>query len=307
MNIEGNLLCGFSVKLGKGWLAGMNTKKIKEIAMDLICDVAGAVLYALGIYTFAKTGDFAPGGLSGLSLIINHLCGIPIGIMTLILNIPFVLLSFRIIGKGFLMRTARSMILCTICLDVIFPQFPPYTGSPFMAALFSGLCIGAGLSLFYMRGSSSGGTDFLIMSVKALRPHFSIGTVTIVIDFVVIMLGWPVFGSVDSVLYGLVAVFATSIVVDKIMNGIGSGTLTIIITTHGQIVADRIGEVIGRGSTAIQARGTYTNEGKEVLMCACSSAQGYIVRRTVHEADPDAFVMMTETSEVFGEGFLEKK
>lgn len=275
--------------------------------MDLLCDTAGAVLYALGIYTFAKTGDFAPGGLSGLAVIINHLWGVPIGIMTLILNVPFVLLSYKIIGRDFLFRTARSMIFCTVFLDVIFPRFPVYTGSPFMAALFSGLCIGAGLSLFYMRGSSSGGTDFLIMSVKTLRPHISIGTVTIAIDFVVIILGWPVFGSVDSVLYGLVAVFATSVVVDKVMNGLGAGTLAIIITKEGQAVADRIGDVIARGSTAIRARGTYTNENKEVLMCACSRSQGYILRRTVYEADPGAFVMMTETSEVFGEGFIDKK
>lgn len=285
----------------------MNAKKIRELSIDLICDIGGSVLYALGIYTFAKTGNFAPGGLSGLALILNHLCGIPIGIMTLILNIPFVILSYKIIGKDFLFRTARSMIFCTVFLDVIFPQFPVYTGSPFMAALFSGLCIGAGLSLFYMRGSSSGGTDFLIMSVKALRPHVSIGTVTIAIDFIVIMLGWPVYGSVDSVLYGLVAVFATSVIVDRIMNGLGTGTLAIIITTDGQLVADRIGKVLERGSTAIRARGTYTNDRKEVLMCACSRSQGYILRRTVHEADPDAFVMMTETSEVFGEGFIEKE
>lgn len=285
----------------------MNAKKIRELSIDLICDIGGSVLYALGIYTFAKTGNFAPGGLSGLALILNHLCGIPIGIMTLILNIPFVILSYKIIGKDFLFRTARSMIFCTVFLDMIFPHFPVYTGSPFMAALFSGLCIGAGLSLFYMRGSSSGGTDFLIMSVKALRPHISIGTVTIAIDFIVIMLGWPVYGSVDSVLYGLVAVFATSVVVDKVMNGLGAGTFAIIITTDGQLVADRIGKVLERGSTAIRARGTYTNDRKEVLMCACSRSQGYILRRTVHEADPGAFVMMTETSEVFGEGFTEKE
>lgn len=281
----------------------MNAKKIRELSLDLLCDTGGAVLYALGIYTFAKTGNFAPGGLSGLALILNHLWGIPIGIMTLVLNIPFVVLSYKIIGKGFLFRTARSMIFCTAFLDVIFPHFPVYTGSPFMAALFSGLCIGAGLTLFYMRGSSSGGTDFLIMSVKTLRPHISIGTVTIAIDFIVIMLGWPVYGSVDSVLYGLVAVFATSVIVDKIMNGLGTGTLAIIITADGQLVADRIGKVLERGSTAIRARGTYTNDRKDVLMCACSRSQGYILRRTVHEADPDAFVMMTETSEVFGEGF----
>lgn len=89
-------------------------------------------------------GDFAPGGLSGLALIINHLCGISVGIMTLLLNIPLVLLSHRTIGKDFLFRTARSMIFCTVFLDVILPLFPAYTGAQFIAALFSGLYIGSG-------------------------------------------------------------------------------------------------------------------------------------------------------------------
>lgn len=281
-------------------------KHIREFGLDIVCDTAGAVFYALGLHTFAKMGDFAPGGLSGLALIIHHLWGLPIGVMTLVLNVPFILASYRIIGREFLLRTARSMIFCTVFLDVVFVRLPVYTGSPFMAALFSGLCMGVGLSLFYMRGSSSGGTDFPIMSVKTLHPHISIGTVTLAMDLAVILLGWPVFGSVDAVLYGMVAVFATSVVVDRIMNGLGTGTLAIIITTDGQAVAQRLGEVISRGSTAIRARGTYTGEQKEVLLCACSRAQGYVLRRAVHEADPYAFVMMTETSEVFGEGFIEE-
>ena len=90
-----------------------------------------------------------------------------------------------------------------------------------MAALFSGVCLGAALALFYMRGSSSGGTDFLTMSIKAVKPHLSIGFVTMAIDLLIILLGWPVFGNVDAVLYGLISAFVTSVVIDKIMYGMG--------------------------------------------------------------------------------------
>lgn len=281
--------------------------RTKDTVLDLLCDITGSIFYALGIYTFAKMADFAPGGLSGLALIMNHLWGFPIGITTLALNIPFVIISFKIVGHRFLIKTARSMIVCTFFLDFVFPHIPAYSGSPFMAALYSGVFLGAGLALFYMRGSSSGGTDFLTMSIKALHPHLSIGAITMTLDLIIILLGWPVFGNVDAVLYGLAATFVTTVVIDKIMYGMGAGTLTIIITEKGKQAADEIAEVTGRGSTAIHAIGTYTEEKKDVLLCACSSSQAYSIKSAIHKVDSNAFIMLTETSQVFGEGFIESE
>ena len=282
-------------------------KKKKTLLIDLLCDLAGGILYAMGIYTFAKMADFAPGGLSGLALISNYLWGLPIGLMTLILNVPLVIVSYKVVGKQFLLKTARSMVISTIILDLIFPLTPPYTGSPFMAALYSGLCMGAGMAFFYMRGSSSGGMDFLIMTIKVRHPHFSLGMVTMVTDFLIILLGWPVFGNIDAVLYGLATAFVSTIVLDKILYGVGAGKLIIIITNEGQQLADRIGEMTDRGSTIIRARGTYTQADRQVLLCACSKSQTYSITAAAHQVDPGAFIMVTETSEVYGEGFVEKK
>ncbi len=283
-----------------------NKQKIKTFLIDLGYDIVGSFIYALGIYTFAKASNFAPGGISGLAIIANYLWNMPIGIVNIILNIPLIIISYRIVGRAFMLKSFKTMLINTIFLDLIFPLIPMYTGQPFMAALFSGVFIGAGLALFYMRGSSSGGTDFLIMTLRVLKPHMSIGMLTVLIDVVVIVLGWPVFGSVDSILYGFIASFATSIVIDKIMYGIDSGTLAIIITTNGFDVAEKISEVTGRGSTAIQAMGTYSKDSKDVLMCACSNKEAYAIRRAVFEIDEGAFVMVTETSSVYGEGFIEK-
>ncbi len=282
-------------------------KKKKTLLIDLLCDLAGGILYAMGIYTFAKMADFAPGGLSGLALISNYLWGLPIGLMTLILNVPLVIVSYKVVGKQFLLKTARSMVISTIILDLIFPLTPPYTGSPFMAALYSGLCMGAGMAFFYMRGSSSGGMDFLIMTIKVRHPHFSLGMVTMVTDFLIILLAWPVFGNIDAVLYGLATAFVSTIVLDKILYGVGAGKLIIIITNEGQQLADRIGEMTDRGSTIIRARGTYTQADRQVLLCACSKSQTYSITAAAHQVDPGAFIMVTETSEVYGEGFIEKK
>ena len=283
-------------------------KQTKELMWDVLADIAGGLFYALGIYTFAKTANFAPGGLSGLALITHHLWGLPIGIMTLVFNIPVILLSFRLLGKRFLFKSLRSMIVCTLFVDFLLPAVsPPYTGSPLLAALYSGIFLGAGLAVLYMRGSSSGGTDFLTMSVKVLRPHMSLGAVTMIIDLIIILMGWPVFGNIDSVLYGIVATGVTSIVIDKIMYGVGAGKLIIIISDHGQEVADKIANAIDRGSTLIRAIGTYTGFERQVLLCACNKSQAFKVRSAAHEVDENAFVMITETSEVYGEGFLEQK
>ena len=174
-----------------------------------------------------------------------------------------------------------------------------------LSLLFSGVFFGCGLALIYMRGSSTGGTDFLTMSIKALHPHLSLGAVTMTIDLVIILIGWPVFGNLDAVLYGLISTFVTSTVIDKIMYGTSAGKLAIIITTQGPAMATHIDEVCARGSTLIRARGSYTTTDRQVLLCACSKAEAYKVRRAAHQTDPDAFVMITETSEVFGEGFID--
>ncbi|MBS5145415.1 MAG: YitT family protein [Butyricicoccus pullicaecorum] len=279
--------------------------RTKEWILDLFADIVGGLLYALGIYTFAKTANFAPGGLSGLALIMYHIWGLPIGIMTLVLNVPVILLSYHLLGKTFLLKSLRSMVFCTVWVDFILPLTPAYSGSPLLAALYSGVFLGAGLGVLYMRGSSSGGTDFLTVSVKAIHPHLSLGAATMIIDLVIILMGWPVFGNIDSVLYGIIATAVTSIVIDKVMYGVGAGKLVIIITSKGQLTAQQISRTCGRGSTLIRAIGTYTEQERHVLLCACNKSQAFKVRAAAHEVDEDAFVMITEASEVYGEGFIE--
>ena len=284
----------------------MKTKReiiIKQITLDLIYNIAGSILYAAGLYTFAGNGGFAPGGVSGLALIMNHLWGLPVGTVTLLLNIPLILISYKTVGKRLLIKSGVTMVISTIVLDLIFPLFPMYSGSRMMAALCSGVFLGAGMALFYIRGSSSGGIDFLALTIKKKKPHMTIGVITMIIDVAVILLGVPVFGDIDSVLYGLLATFVSTVVTDKILYGAGAGTLAVIVTGKGKETAQRIAETVKRGVTSLNAVGAYTGTERDVLLCACSKAEAYMVRAAVREADKEAFIMFTETSEVFGEGF----
>ena len=236
----------------------MKWKTAKLLWGDLFYDIAGAVLFAAGVYTFAENADFAPGGITGISLLLNHVFGIPVGTLTLFINLPLIVISYRTLGKRFLLKTAKSMVITTFFLDVVFPVFPMYEGQRMMAALCSGALMGAGMVMFYMRGSSSGGLDFVIMPIKKKRPHLSVGKITMIIDLGIILLGWPVFGDVDAALYGLVSTFASVVVIDKVLYGLGAGTLAFVVTEKGDEVAAKIAELTKRGVTSVKATGTYT-------------------------------------------------
>lgn len=281
-------------------------KKIKTFLIDNLYYIAGSTLYSLALYTFALHANFAPGGVSGLSILINHYTGLPIGILSLLINVPLVLLSLKVVGHTFLLKSIWAMLINTLFLDVIFPYFPfplVYRGNPLLAAMFTGVLLGAGLAIIYMRGSSTGGADFIIMAVKKWKPHISVGKISLATDLIVILAGGLVFKNADAVLYGIIASFGCTLMMDNVLYGAGSGKLAIIITNCGNTIAAAIAAEVGRGSTLVKATGTYTGQGRDMLYCACGKNEIYKVRSTALALDPDAMVMITEASEVFGEGF----
>ena len=280
---------------------------LKTFMTGLAYDIAGGLLYAAGISTFAQSADFAPGGVTGVALILNHLWGLPVGLMALIMNIPLVLISFRVVGRKFLLKSLRSLIVCTIFLDVLFPLLPFYVGSRLLASLFAGVLTGAGMAVMYMHGSSTGGVDLLTMTIKTLRPFLSMGTVTMILDAIVILIGWPVFGSVDAVLYGLICTAVTSYVIDRILCGVGEGKLIMVITSQGEAIAKCIGQKHDRGCTICNAIGGYTGQDRQVLLCACSRIEAYKIRASAYEIDRGCFVMIMSAGEVYGLGFSDPK
>ena len=141
------------------------------------------------------------------------------------------------------------------------------------------------------------------MTVKALKPHISLGKIVFVLDCVIVVLGGLIFRNVDGTIYGLIITYLLTVVIDKVMYGIDAGKMTLIVTEHGQEVADQIDQYIGRGSTLLKGRGSYTGVEKEVVMCACNNKQMYAIRKMVKEVDPKAFTVIMESNEVVGEGF----
>ena len=280
-------------------------KILLKLLQDIIYDICGGALLATGIYIFIKNANFAPGGVSGLAIIINHFSGLPIGVITLIINVPVIALTYRYLGRGFFLRSLKSMIISAFILDVVFPHFPAYTGEPLMSAIFAGLFTGIGLALIYMRDSSTGGSDFWVLAIRKRNPHLSIGQVNIASSALIIIFGGFVYENINAVLYGIITTIITSIMIDKILYGISSGKVLLIISDHGMEIAQLIEEMTGRGSTLIKAIGTYSKNEKNILICACNKSQVVKVRKAAHSVDALALVIITESNEVFGEGFKE--
>lgn len=280
-----------------------NKSALREFALDTLYDIGGSILYALGVYTFALKGAFAPGGVSGLALICNHFTGWPVGIVSVVLNLPILLVSRKVLNRTFLFKSLRTILISTIMLDLVFPHFAVYEGNRLLAAVFTGVCLGAGLAIIYLRGSSTGGVDFLLYAIRRRAPHMSFGQITLFLDGAVILTGYFACGDIDSVLYGMVAVFASTIVMDRIVYGAGGGKLALIVTSDGSAVARAISDAVNRGATLIPAVGSYSGRSLETVLCACGKAEVARVRTAAHAVDPRAMVMICEASELFGEGF----
>ncbi len=281
----------------------------KAIGRDLLHDIVGSFLYAVGISFFAENANFAPGGITGIAMIIHHYVPfLGIGLMSLIINIPVAIICYRLLGRVFFFKSVKSMLISALFLDVIVPLLGSYQDAatnPLLAALFAGALSGIGLAIIYMPGSSTGGTDFIIMSIRKLKPHLSIGTISLAVDGIVILLGWPVFGNINAVLYGVLMTVVSTTVIDKLMYGTGTRRMLLVISDKAQEIAQAIMEETERGATLADVRGAYTGKPHQMMMCVCSKVEVFTSRRIINRIDPGAIVMLTTVDEAYGEGFLE--
>lgn len=275
----------------------------KEFWIDILVEVTGSMLIAAATYNIALYAEFPMTGLSGIALILYRLFGIPMGFSSLVLNIPLALLCYQIIGKRFLLKTVRCMVISALLLDYGAPLLPVYEGERMIAAILTGVLGGIGYGMIYTRGSSTGGADFLIMAVKAWKPHVNLGTITFLIDAGIIFAGGFIFRDVDGIIYGMLINYIFAIMVDKMILGLNCGKVALIVTEHGKEICQAVDQCCMRGSTILDARGGYQETKKDVVMVAGSNKDIHLVEKTVKAADPDSFIIIMESKEVHGEGF----
>ena len=282
----------------------MNQKHMKTIAIDLLVDILGSFLIAIGVYNFAAASEFPVTGVSGIALVFYYYWHLPIGLVAMALNIPIILICGRILGVKFVLKSLKTMLISVFFMDVVAPLLPVYQGELILSCICMGIFSGVGYALIYMRNTSTGGVDFITMAIRAKKPYLSLGRIIIILDCIILLIcGFLMGGNVDKIIYGLIGIYIISVVVDKVMYGLDAGKVTLIVTDHGQEIANKIHELTERGATLLKGAGSYSQNNKQVVMCACSYKQMHVVQKAVKEVDENAFMVIMEANEVRGEGF----
>ena len=278
-------------------------EKAKEFALDLLYTVAGAAILAVGVSCFVGPAQIAPGGVSGLSILVNFLTDLPVGAVNLAFNIPLILLAWKFLVRRFTLRTLVTVLIQSVLMDVITLWIPVYTGERIMAALFGGVASGVGLALVFMRGSTTGGTDIVSRLLQLRYRHLSIGRLLFSVDVVVLLLSVAVFRNIEAGLYGMIAIFASGKVLDNILYGLDTGKVLLVVSGKNQEIAARIMETLKRGVTFLHGSGAWSGTERQVLLCAVRAQQCYRVEEIVRGVDKEAFVIVLEATEIAGEGF----
>ena len=282
----------------------MEKKKGKELGKNISLLLLGSLVYGIGTYVFVVPANIAPGGATGVALMVNYVTGLPVGILTLLLNVPLLALAWFYLSKEFAISTAVTTGVCSLVLDFVVPFIvPAYSGDRLLCSLYGGVLVGAGMALIFMTGSTTGGTDILGYVLQKKRPHISIGRALMIVDGIILAVSILVFGNIEAALFGMIALYVQTKVIDTIIYGGEAGSMATIITSKPDEISAKVISELDRTTTILPAKGAYSGKDTNVLLCTVRKSQFSRLKKIVYEADSDAFVMVTDTSEVFGLGF----
>ena len=280
--------------------------RVRENILDFLADVAGGLIQAVALHCFINNIDIAPGGASGLAILLNRLTNLPIGTLTFAINIPLLIASWICLGKAKTVKTIKTVAVMTVILDgIVTPYVPVYTGDKMVSCLFGGVLLGISLAVVFMRGSTTGGGDIAAKLIQKYRPHMQTGKAVMATDLVIILLSMVVFRNIESGLYGLINMVVATYVIDVILYGMNKSTMITVITKKSQEVADALMQDLERGCTFLKSRGAYKNQNGETIICVLDRKQFYRAKKIVYGIDPQAFMIVSEAQEVYGEGFLD--
>ena len=275
----------------------------KTFAIDVLYDIVGNVIFSIGLSSFAAPKEIAPGGVSGIAVIVNDLTGVPLGTITMCINIPLILLAWKFLGREFTLKTLKSVFFMSVILNYVAPLIPVYGGDYILSALLGGVLIGTGLAIVFMRGSTTGGTDILSRLIQLKFRGVPIGKAMMTVDAVILCASVVVFQNIEAGLYGLICIFTSARTLDSILFGLNTGKVVMIISAKEQEISKAIIDQMERGVTFLKSEGAYSRQPRDMILCAIRAQEYHKLNEIVRAADPNAFVIVAEASEILGEGF----
>lgn len=292
-------------------MGGQRVKNTKffsvRFLIQVLITILGTGIYALGVYAFTAPNQIAPGGVTGISTVLNYLFQVPIGLMNALINVPLIIVGYIFLGKHFILKTLISVVSFTVIYDYVLKYLPQFKGDPLLAALFGGVLIGVGLGVTFICEGSTGGLDITSKVIQKKFPHLPIGKVVFCSDLIVISIAALAFKDITTAMYAIIAMFVSSKVIDTVLYGMDLGKMVLIITAHGDEMAKRLMERMERGVTKLDSVGAYTNEQNQTLVCAVRQNEYHRLKRLVQDVDSNAFMIVTTSSEVVGFGFQNRE
>ncbi len=264
----------------------------------------GAAVYALAYNLFLIPHQIVPGGVTGIAMILNRYFQTPIGMITILLNIPIFLLGARVIGKMYTVKSIVAVIISSALIDFFTYVFTlrEVTDNKILAALYGGIMLGIGLGIIFRGQASTGGTD-IIGQVINRHSNFSTGNSIMIVDFLIISVAGLAFQNFELALYGYLTLFFSTKVIDIVLEGISYTRAAFIISEKNQLIANAVLKKLDRGVTKLQGLGGYSQQPKDVLYIVISKRQVQELVYIIKDIDPNAFVVITDVYEVLGKGF----
>lgn len=275
-----------------------------QVLYDYIWLTAGSAVYAFGFNCFFVPNDIAYGGVTGIAMILNAIFGVPpVGVLIILLNVPLFLVSWRLLGGRFLVRSLFAMLVSSVMIDGLAAVYTFPVMEPLLACIYGGVLLGVALGVIFLKDATTGGTDIAARLLKLKFAYLPMGRLILFLDLFIIAAAALVFRNVNSALYGIIALYISAIVMDFVFYGLDYAKVAYIISDRHKQIADAIQSDLDRGVTLLHGEGAYSGETKRVILCAFKKQQIVDLKNLVKATDPDAFMIVCEAHEVLGFGF----
>lgn len=275
---------------------------MKKIIKKYFVITLAAILFGMGISLFIDPNNLAPGGVSGLSIILSRLIPVQPGTLFLVLNLPIMVLGVWKFGVKFIVSTLYATLMVSTATN-LFENWEPFTKNPLLGAVFGGCLVAIGIGWVLRVGATTGGTDIIVKCMKLRKPYIKTGTIFLTVDAVIIGIGGIVFGNVETVLYSVISAAVTSRVLDIVLYGRDEAKMIYIISNSADMITERILKELDIGVTHLSGTGAYKKEEKQIILCVVRKQNAYKVEEIVKEEDSSAFMIISSATEIYGEGY----
>ena len=275
--------------------------KTEWLKKYIIISVA-AFVYAAGVSLFTDPNDMAPGGVTGISIILSRLLPVSTGTLIMVINIPILIFGIWKFGLGLTLSSIYATALISVFTNLL-ALFGAATDDILLAALSGGVLIAVSVGLIFRVGATTGGVDIIIKALRLRFPHLKTGKIFFIMDAMVVTLSGIVFRDINAALYAAISATCTSLVMDIVLYGRDEAKLIYIISEKSEQIAQRLLEDLNIGVTYINGQGAYSGDNKKVILCVVKKPVSPRVEEIVKEEDADSFMIITSATEVFGEGY----